>query len=396
MRSGIRALVAVGLTAALLTVACGPGSNNKSSQSGTTGGSTAASAQPPATLVSTGFPTAAEKAQYTQLKSDFDNTILPAAKKEGQVTWYTCLTTEDAQAVITGFNKVYPQISVNYVYMVPNDAFQRVTAEQNAKHVLGDFYSCGGTTSRNLDFAGFVDTYISPSAVDPNASFWFDTVDEDKHDTISYVDLGGLEVNTKLIDKSHYPKSWTDFVQDPYWIDLIKKGQVAIIDPRAPGHGRGLTYGLVRVKADQYGEKWLQTLAALKPKRITVESGEVATGEYSAIAFTTLRQALLDAKAPVALLCPDPGCETTATLVEVLKGAPHPNTARVFADFFLSKAGQDIFASRGETVARTDAKVDDNRSYRTHPPLFWPDDAAAKAGADYQKYVNDSKLFDYP
>ena len=333
---------------------------------------------------------------YQQLKTEFDNTILPAAKKEGQITWYTCLTTEDAQAVITGFNKVYPQISVNYVYMVPNDAFQRVTAEETAKHVVGDFYSCGGTTSRNLDFAGYVDTYISPSAVDPNTSFWFDTVDEDKHDTVAYVDLGGLEVNTKLIDKSHYPKSWQDFVSDPYWVDLIKKGQVAIIDPRAPGHGRGLTYGLVRVKSDQYGEKWLQQLAALKPKRITTESGQVATGEYSAIAFTTLRQALLDAKAPVALLCPEPGCETTATLVEVLKGAPHPNTAKVFADFFLSKPGQEIFASRGETVARTDVKVDDNRSYRTHPPLFWPDDAAAKAGADYQKFVNDSKLFDYP
>jgi iron(III) transport system substrate-binding protein len=395
MRREKTAALAAAMATLLLAAACG--SNNAgSAQSGPSGGNVAANASPSATAVATGFPTADEKAMYPQLKQELDNTILPAAKKEGQITWYTCTTQADAEVAINAFNKAQPQIQVNYVYMVPNDAYQRVTAEESSKHVAGDFYSCGGTTSRNLDFAGFVDTYIPPSAVDPAATFWYDTVDEDKHDVVAYVDMGGLEVNTKLIDKSHYPKTWQDFVSDPYWTDLIKKGNVAIIDPRQPGHGRGLTYGLVRVKSDTYGDKWLQQLAALKPKRITVENGEVATGEYSAIAFTTLRQALLDAKAPVAILCPDPGCETTATLSEVLKGAPHPNAARVFSDFMLSKAGQTVWAARGYTVARTDIEVDPNRSYRTHPPLFWPDDAAAKAGAEYQKYVNDSKLFDYP
>jgi iron(III) transport system substrate-binding protein len=395
MRRGPKAALAVGLTAAILAAACGSNSGG-SGQSAPVGGNAAVNASPSATPVATGFPTADEKAMYSQLKQDLDSNVLPAAKKEGQITWYTCTTQADAEVVINAFNKAQPQIQVNYVYMVPNDAYQRVTAEESSKHVAGDFYSCGGTTSRNLDFAGFVDTYISPSAVDPSATFWYDTVDEDKHDTVFQVDMGGLEVNTKLIDKAHYPKSWQDFVSDPYWTDLIKKGNVAIIDPRQPGHGRGLTYGLVRVKSDTYGEKWLQQLAALKPKRITTENGEVATGEYYAIAFTTLRQQLIDAKAPVAILCPDPGCETTATLAEVLKGGPHPNAARVFSDFMLSKPGQTAWASRGETVARTDVEVDPNRSYRTHPPLFWPDDAAAKAGAEYQKFVNDSKLFYYP
>lgn len=396
MRRGKRVVVAAALTIALIAAACGSGSGNSGQAGSAPAANPSAAAKPSGTALATGFPTAEEKAMYPQLKQDFDNTILPAAKKEGSVTWYTCATQEDAQAVISAFNKVYPQIQINYVYMVPNDAFQRVTAEETTKHVQGDFYSCGGTTSRNLDFAGFVDTFISPSAVDPTTSFWYDAVDEDKHDTIIDVDMGGLEINTKLIDKSHYPKTWQDFVQDPYWTDLIKKGEVAITDPRQPGHGRGLTYGLVRVKADQYGEKWLQQLAALKPKRITTENGEVARGEYYAIAFTTLRQKLLDDKAPVAILCPDPGCETTATLAEVLKGAPHPNAAKVLSDFMESKAGQTVWASRGLTVARTDIPVDENRSYRTHTPLFWPDDAAAKAGADYQKFVNDSKLFDYP
>jgi len=392
----MKAALAMAMTSALLAVACGSNNSGGSGGSSPAGGNTAAKASPSATAVTTGFPTADEKATYAQLKQDLDNTILPAAKKEGQVTWYTCTTQEDAEAVITAFNKVQPQIQVNYVYMLPNDAYQRVTAEETSKHVAGDFYSCGGTTSRNLDFAGFVDTYIPPSAVDPSATFWFDTVDEDKHDSVAYVDMGGLLVNTKLVPQSHYPKSWQDFVSDPYWTDLIKKGDVAIIDPRQPGHGRGLTYGLVRVKADTYGEKWLQQLAALKPKRVSEDNGEVARGEYYAIAFQVLHQKFIDQKAPETILCPDPGCETTANLSEVLKGAPHPNAAKVFADFMLSKAGQTVWASRGETVARTDVEVDPNRSYRTHPPLFWPDDAAAKAGADYQKFVNDSKLFDYP
>ncbi len=391
IRRGIRPLAVAALAAAVLAAGCG--SNNSG---GSSNQSPAAKATPAATQVATGFPTAAEKAMYPSLEQDFKNNIVPAANKEGQVVWYTCATQDDAQVLMDAFNKVYPNIKVNYVYMVPNDAYQRITAEETSNHVQGDMYSCGGTTSRNLGFQGFTVPYIGPDYVDPEATYWFDTVDADKFGGIVGVDMGGLVVNTKLVPQSHYPKTWWDFVQDPYWTDLIKKGDVAILDPRQPGHGRGLTYGLVRVKSDTYGEKWLQTLAALKPKRITTDTGQAATGEFYAIAFDTLQQKFINDKAPVTILCPDPGCETTATLTEVLKGAPHPDTAKVFADFLLSKPGQQAYASRGLTVARTDVPTDQNRSYQTHPPLFWPDDAAAKAGAEYQKFVNDSKLFDYP
>jgi ABC-type glycerol-3-phosphate transport system substrate-binding protein len=162
MSRALRTILAVALTAAVFSAACRSGTGSSGGQSSPSGGGSSSQASPAATA--TGFPTAAEKAMYQQLKSDFDSSILPAAKKEGQITWYTCLTTEDAQAVISGFNKAYPQINVNYVYMVPNDAFQRVTAEETAKHVVGDFYSCGGTTSRNLDFAGLYSAECRRSA----------------------------------------------------------------------------------------------------------------------------------------------------------------------------------------------------------------------------------------
>src|SRR5579875_3340566 len=157
MRRGIRPLVAIALTAALLAAGCG---SNSAGNSGSSSSSPAAKTTPAATQVSTGFPTAEEKAMYPALEQDFKNNIVPAANKEGQVTWYTCTLQDDAQAFINAFNKAYPNIKVNYVYMTPSDGYQRVTAEESSNHVQGDIWSCGGTTSRNIYFNNDVDSYI--------------------------------------------------------------------------------------------------------------------------------------------------------------------------------------------------------------------------------------------
>ena len=385
------------LLAGLFGMACGGGGAKSGQEAASPAATTATGAQPAASGTATAsFPTAQEKASYQQMKSQFDSQIVPAAKKEGQLNWYTCQTTEDAQAIMAAFNKAYPEIKVNYVYMQPGEAFQRITAEEASNHVLGDNYLCGGTTSRNLDFNGAVDPYVPPSAVATNAAFSWDAVDTSGHYPICCLDLAGLQVNTKLVPQSHYPKTWWDVVQDPYWQDLIKKGLVAIGDPRQPGHGRGGLYGLVVKHPDDYGWKFAEALAALKPKRIAVESGEAARGEVNAFAFTTLRQQLVTSHAPVTLLCPDPGCEATSFTPEVLKGAQHPNAARVFSDFLLSKPGLTVMAQRGFTVADPSIPSDPNRSFKTHPPTYWPDDAAAKDGAAFQKDLNNRKLFDYP
>lgn len=389
------------LLAGLFGIACGGGGAKNGSASG--GAASPAASSSAGASVSGGtaaaaadFPTAQEKATYQQMKSQFDSETVPAAKKEGQLNWYTCQTTEDAQAIMAAFNKAYPEIKVNYVYMQPGEAFQRITAEEASNHVLGDNYLCGGTTSRNLDFGGAVVPYVPPSAVDPKATFSFDAVDPSGHYPVCCLDLGGLEINTKLVPQSHYPKTWWDFVQDPYWQDLIKKGLVAIIDPRQPGHGRGVIYGIVATHPDDYGWKFAEALAALKPKRIATENGEAARGEVYATAFTQMYQRLIDTHAPVTLICPDPGCDATSFTPQVLKGAQHPNAAKVFSDFLLTKPGLQVMSQRGFTVADPSVPIDSNRSFKTHQPLFWPDDTAAKDGAAFQKELNSRKIFDYP
>ena len=65
---------------------------------------------------------------------------LEAAKKEGQVTVYIA----GYEAVLSDFEKDYPDIKLVAVAARGNDLVQRFAAERRAEKYLADVYSAGG------------------------------------------------------------------------------------------------------------------------------------------------------------------------------------------------------------------------------------------------------------
>src|SRR5262249_59880932 len=102
-------------------------------------------------------------------------------------------------------------------------------------------------------------------------------------------------------------------------------------------------YGLKEVNKKDYGEAFIREFAGLKPKLLGFnESGEVARGELHAMLGGPWRLEYSLGTVPITKLCLDPGCVSTQSpLFAVVKNAPHPNAAKVFVDFMLSREYAD-------------------------------------------------------
>ena len=100
---------------------------------------------------------------------------------------------------------------------------------------------------------------------------------------------------------------------------------------------------------------------------------------------------------PITKLCLEPGCVSTQSpLFAVVKSAPHPNAAKVFVDFMLSREYAEWrVQALGNTPARADVAprpLDDPTKFKLQ---FAGDDKAERQITEVLKWVIASKLFDY-
>jgi ABC-type Fe3+ transport system substrate-binding protein len=181
-------------------------------------------------------------------------------------------------------------------------------------------------------------------------------------------------------------------------VDLIKRRRVAFTDPRIANIGVYHIYGLKVVNAKTYGEAWVREFAGLKPKLLGFnESGEVARGELHAMLGGPWRVEYNQGALPITKICLDPGCVSTQSpLFAVVKGAPHPNAARVFVDFTLSREYAEWrVQALGNTPARADVAPRPSDDPARHKLQYVSDDAAERQITEVLKWVIASKLFDY-
>ena len=107
--------------------------------------------------------------------------------------------------------------------------------------------------------------------------------------------------------------------------------------------------------------KTLELLRKLATQDIQFRTGHsliqtmVAAGErpVAVVAFANGVGRLKRDGAPIDWIAPGPVIGLTCGLA-VVKGAPHPNAARLFVDFLLSREGQEILGAAGYFAPRTD------------------------------------------
>lgn len=167
---------------------------------------------------------------------------------------------------------------------------------------------------------------------------------------------GHLVVNTSLVKPEEELKSWLELL-DHRW-----KGKMIINDLMLGGNG----INWFKAMTDIMGLDYLKMLARQEPvmlrdQRLQVDW--VARGRYS-ISIALPSAATYDymkAGSPIKLWFPKEGGYLIAgsTCVSLVNRAPHPNAARVFINWLLTKEGQYIFSKYyGAPSLRVDVPTD--------------------------------------
>jgi len=267
--------------------------------------------------------------------------LIDGAKKEGALVWYMSASIEDAKAILLAFSKKYPFLKTDFFRAGSARLFNRIMNEARAGKVLFDLVAVRGLETHQLVKAGLLQPYVSPASVAYPAGFkdskgyWVDYFDS--YNVIGY--------NTQLVARDQAPKSWEDLL-DPKW-----KGKIALDEENFSWYG-AMTQKWGKEKTQRY-------MRALAKQDIQLRNGQtliaqlMAAGEFSVAMVLAHRiEKMKEQGAPVEWVTTlDP---VTASLhpIGIAAKAPHPNAAKLFVDFILSKDGQQLLLSIERTPAR--------------------------------------------
>ncbi len=294
--------------------------------------------------VSSPAPTLGQSGNW---EKEWEMTI-QAAKKEGRLVFHSGNSTEP---YFHEFQKKFPEIKiVRMLTRGGSAAHERLMAERRARVYVADIVQIGGGTGSRLASAGALDPLepymILPEVLDQ--SRWFKGrhyfADKDGKYLFKYASNPGVDVsyNTDLVNPDKIKSYWD--ILDKKW-----KGKIVIYEPR----GRGSRLFSYFYYNPELGSPYLRRLfgemeltASRDRRQIT---DWLARGKF-AIALRTAPEAstLTVAKAqglPVNWFPPGHFKEAVAISavsahIAVVNRPPHPNAAKLFINWFLSREGQ--------------------------------------------------------
>jgi iron(III) transport system substrate-binding protein len=273
-----------------------------------------------------------------------DAKLLAAAKKEGPLTVYSSTNEQEGLPLFKIFTDA-TGININYIRGNDASLMSRIAIETRAKQPSFDIVHMTNAHKMPQQLLAQFDPseakHINPLARDPNRR-WYGV----------YTVYTTPAHNTKLIAKADLPKSFEEFAKRKEWA-----GKVAI-DHTDIEWLRGMTqfYG------EQKGTALIREIAAnlqpvLTDGRLAM-ARSVAAGEYlfalNNFVNLTLNVKLAGGAIDFFPLDPVP---LYFAQVAVSSSAPNPNTARLAANFMLSRDCQVFYAKFGRLPTRADVET---------------------------------------
>jgi iron(III) transport system substrate-binding protein len=290
-------------------------------------------------------------AQTQEQSKDWEKkwqTTIQAAKNEGKLVYHSGNSSEP---YFHEFQKRFPEIKLTQILTRGGaQAEQRIMAERRAGVYVADIVHLGAGSGSGLANAGALDPLgpymILPEVLDQ--SKWFEGrhyfADKDGKYLFKYASNPGADIsyNTKLVNPDNIKSYWD--ILDARW-----KGKIVTYDPGARG-SRLFSYFYYN---PELGPRYLRRLfgemelTASRDRRQMTDW--LANGKYAMALRTAPDASTLDnAKAqglPVNWFAPGHFKEAVAISggpahVAVVNRSPHPNAAKLFINWFLSREGQ--------------------------------------------------------
>ena len=263
---------------------------------------------------------------------DPNGTLAQEAKKEGSVVWYAP-TLGNIKAIQAAFQELYG-IPVNAVTQPSVQLEARFQAESESGKQGGDVLTAGydGFFAESLE-KGWT-TPLKEALSDFPGSYPAAFLKDDGGTAITFTAPVSVAYNTKEVTEADIPTSWEDLAK-PYWA-----GKIISVDPNASIAYLQLwdaildKYGEDKVRA--IGKNIKRTYATAPAELQALTSGEGTLALFSSAGLT---QPLIDQGAPVANKIFDYTTGSNFAIALASKG-PHPSAGKLFAQWLLSKGGQ--------------------------------------------------------
>lgn len=281
-----------------------------------------------------------------------DATVLEAAKKERVVTWYTgFIVNQMAKPLADAFEAKYPGLKVQLWRGSAIDQVTKVTTEAKANKISCDVVD-GSTTVFPLKADGLLEPIPTNMLTEYSADFF----EKDRLWASVARYFLTTAYNTQLVSAAEAPKTYEDLL-NPKWKNKIAWALDWQVN--GPPGFMGNIYSLLGEK------KGLQYLEALSKQNVVIVHtaqrallDQVIGGQYPIIINAFMHHAAISKKqgAPIEWLKMEPILQTSS-YVALIKGAPHPNAAKLFLEFFMSKDGQEILAKGGYIPSRPNTET---------------------------------------
>ena len=311
---------------------------------------------------------AASAADVPRWQLEWQKTV-EAAKKEGQLSLYGGqeITHPD---ILAAFNKEFPFIKVTTVAGRAGDLMARITAERRADKFLADVMASGPNGPRTLYLAKVLDpiapTFILPEVTD--ASKWYGGKHwyADPENQVIFMFEGtiistGLSYNTKMVAAGEI-KSYADLLNSKW------KGKLLSSDPR--GAATPTPILILYYKAG-LGPEFLRRfyteteITLFRDRR--QGTNWLAAGKFPVCLLCRDIDKAKQQGLPVEEIAPDQLKEGGAvggggsSVIVLINRAPHPNAAKVFINWYLSRKGQIIWQdvmNKKEVEASDSMRID--------------------------------------
>lgn len=294
------------------------------------------------------------------------HTVLEAAKKEGKIVAGIPTSPELRTEMERAFADRFKGIQLELVAGPATTLANRIVSEHKAGARNFDLFIAGSGVQLGVVAEGAVEP-LEPYLVWPevkNPKHWFG---------------GHIWADNKNTNRFVY--SFQAYITEPGWThaDLVKadeirsyddllhpkwKGKIGFHDPRRAGAGQALWIYLWRVKGEGYLKRLVEhdLLISADLRQLAESLGKTRLAVAIGPGYRVLAPFAQAGLAVKPMPIPKEGIHATGGVgaVTVMKKPPHPNGAKVFVNWLLSKEGQEIF---GKATGQATRRLDVNTSW---------------------------------
>ena len=251
------------------------------------------------------------------------------AAAEEEDTMEAWLNFSNPDGIIEGFEEAYPEVDVELLTILPEDAVPRIVTESTGGQPTADVFYGGLPSLAPLAERDLVEKDIDWEALDVNPDF-VSPIGTVRVAVVAY----GIGYNTDKYEPEDLPDTWEDLI-DPEWDGKL------ILDPR------GRPYSFLSVewgqeKTVEHVKELLEVTNPIVLQGTTAGLLAVAAGEGDILlnSKTAETQEQVETGAPLGIKLLDT-IPVEGTQLGVVKDTEQPNAAKCFTAWVASQDGSD-------------------------------------------------------